>query len=204
MGYTEARAKVDLLASKGARIDVDLHPQTLARRHAGFSLLELVCALSVLLAATLGFSRVLAASLALSEVERERERALEAAHQVLEEMRDRAFADVLRLYDARGENDPGGAGTAPGASFVVAGLEAQDGDGDGRAGEVLFPIWDEELREDVYAPNLGMPQDLDGDDALDDADHAAHYQLLPVLVRVAWKGRNGPMQVELGTLLAER
>lgn len=181
-----------------------MDPQTTRKSRAGFTLVELVCALCVLLAATLGFSRALVASLALAHVERERERAAGAVQRVLEELGDQAFADVFRLYDGRPDNDPAGPGTAPGAGFDVAGLGPVDGDADGRVGEVLFPVLDQELREDLFAPSLGTPLDLDGDDELDDADHGTDYRLLPVLVRVVWKGRNGAMQVELATLLAER
>ena len=173
-----------------------------SRRRAGFTLIELLCAVAVLLLGTLGFSRALVSSLELARSNRERTLATEAARRVLEEIRDQNFAQVFALYDASTANDPGG--TAPGAAFDVEGLTAQEGDADGRVGEIVLPVLGLQLREDVNDAALGMPHDLDADGAVDALDHSGDYKLLPVLVRVAWKTKGGPMQVELKTIVSQR
>ena len=66
--------------------------------------------------------------------------ATSAAQNVLERIRNEAFRDVVRLYDADPFNDPGGAGTAPGATFEVPGLDPTPGDADGIVGEVVLPV----------------------------------------------------------------
>ncbi len=179
-------------------------PHVPGEERAGFSLIEVLCALAVLLVSALAFSRALVSSLALSRADEERARAAQAARAVLEELGDQAFAHAFRLYDAESANDPGGAGTAPGPAFDVPGLAPRTGDDDGRVGEIVFPVIGAELRENLDEPSLGMPRDLNADGEVDDADHSADYELLPVLVRVAWEDRSGPMQLELRTILAER
>jgi hypothetical protein len=44
---------------------------------------------------------------------------------------------------------------------------------------------------------------MNADGASDANDHSADYLLLPVLVRVRWRGPAGTTQVELHTWLAE-
>ena len=50
---------------------------------------------------------------------------------------------------------------------------------------------------------MGMPRDLDGDGVIDALDHSGDYRLLPVLVRVAWRGSSGPAKLEFRTMLAD-
>ncbi|MSR61888.1 MAG: prepilin-type N-terminal cleavage/methylation domain-containing protein [Planctomycetes bacterium] len=171
---------------------------------AGFSLLEVLCAVVVLAMAALGLSRTMVASSQLASATRERAVAVEAVRRMLEDLQDADFAQVFALYDANPANDPGGAGTAPGATFSADGLDATLSDADGLVGEIVFPVTGTQLREDKQLPQLGMPMDLDGNGAVDALDHATNYQLLPVLVRVAWRGQTAPMQVEQSTILAER
>ena len=79
-------------------------------------------------------------------------------------------------------------------------------DADGRPGEVLFPtptLTSSELRENTVDANWGMPRDLNGDGAIDAANHATDYKLLPVRVRVHWQSSNGrECQIQIDTLLA--
>lgn len=149
-------------------------------------------AVAVLAVGTLVLSKTLMASASLSLTVRERATATEAARRVLEELQDQPFSEVLALY------------TGANANFAVDGLAPQESDGDGMVGEIVFPVEDGELREDLDLPKLGTPLDLDGLGGIDGADHAADYRLLPVLVRVAWRGGDGPMLVELRTILAQR
>jgi type II secretory pathway pseudopilin PulG len=171
---------------------------------AGFSQLELICAVAFLLIATLGFSQSLIAGMRLADATHERALAIQAARQCLEELEDGTFAQVFARYNADPADDPGVAGSAPGSAFAVAGLNALGDDADGKVGEIVLPASGTQLREDLDLPELGLPRDLDGDGVIDATNHAGDYQLLPVLVRVEWRSKGAPMKVELRTFLCER
>ena len=93
-----------------------------------------------------------------------------------------------------------------GAAFDVDGLEPQDGDADGRVGQILFPVeplLPGILREDLNQAELGTPRDLNNDGAIDALDHALDYVVLPVLVRVDWAGPAGDSRVEFRTIISD-
>jgi hypothetical protein len=46
--------------------------------------------------------------------------------------------------------------------------------------------------------------DLNADGTVDTADHASDYTLLPVRVRVDWRGPSGPQNYQLETILCLR
>lgn len=175
-----------------------------ARARQGLTLVELMVTSCVMAVALLGFSQAVGASARSVDVARERTLAVEAARAIVERMRGETFAQLFARYNALAADDPGGAGSAPGANFAISGLAAQSGDADGLPGSIEFPVQSGApgvLREDVDDPDLGMPRDLDGDNAIDAADHAADYALLPVVVRVRWRGRAGNSSTELRAVL---
>ena len=164
-------------------------PLGAARRRGGFSLVEVVVAAAVMAVAMLGLSRSMVSSVRVTAGNRETSLALEAAQEAVERLQAAAFADVFALYNADPKDDPDGE-VGPGASFAVEGLSPQDDDADGAVGEFVFPTASNgsgELRENAVNIALGMPRDLDGDGKIDMEDHAGDYQVLPVLVRVAWR-----------------
>ncbi|HKX46829.1 MAG TPA: type II secretion system protein [Planctomycetota bacterium] len=161
-------------------------------RRAGFTLVELMVVLVILSLAVGMLSGTMASTTRLAPVQREEALASEAARFQLETLRLVAVADLYALYNAAPGDDPGGAGTAPGSHFDVAGLTAQPGDPDGRVGRLRFPGDGVELREDGEDVFLGLPRDLDGDGAVDDGDHADDYRILPVEVLLEWQGVRGP------------
>jgi len=175
-----------------------------AAHRAGFTPLEILCAVVVLALAVSAFCQTLIGGLRLSDATRERTLAIEQARLKLEELQDANFAQVFALYDSSSANDPGGAGTAPGPNFAVTGLTPRETDADVLAGSIVFPVVGTELRENVALRALGMPHDLNGDGNPDGVNHANDYQLLPVLVRISWRGPSGPMQVDLRTILCQR
>lgn len=164
-------------------------------------MLELVIGFALLVTGVLGYLHVVAEAAATSQVNGERALASEAARQRIEMMKATSLADVLASFDDDPANDPGGAGTAPGATFAVPGLTPRAGDADGMVGAVVMPVIGGALREDFVDVGLGMPRDLDMDGAIDGADHSGDYALLPVRVRIEWRGRAGDSSLELRTVL---
>lgn len=175
-----------------------------AGSRAGFSLLELLIAVGVLLFGLLGFSQAVLRSAAQNEAAREGALAAEAAREVLETMQTEDFRNLFRRYNGDPGDDPLGFGSAPGPNFAVAGLDPQDGDADGFVGRIEFPVAAGApgvLREDLDLPAMGCPRDLDGDLAVTADDKKADYRLLPVIVRITWRGRATNSEAVFRTVL---
>jgi prepilin-type N-terminal cleavage/methylation domain-containing protein len=175
----------------------------------GFTLIELLIVVTVLIVAFLSLSKALVTSMALTRVNRESALASDGVREMAETLEGLSdFAGIFRLYNSDPGDDPG-PGTAPGSGFAVPGLSPIEGDDDGFVGEIVFPTLDvlgqQQLREDVLLPELGMPRDLDGNGTSNDPDDKANtYRLLPVIVRVRWLGATGERVTEIRTLVADR
>jgi len=173
---------------------------------AGFTLLEIVMAMTFLVVGLLAFVEAIVISAASAEGAREQALASQQVRAIIEQMKAQPISQVFRLYNAAPGDDPGGAGTAPGPNFGVAGLNAARDDVDGQVGEILFPITPGNpsvLREDLFDPRFATPRDLDGDGKIDSADHSGNYRLLPVVVRARWLGRAGVTTYTAKTLLVD-
>ncbi len=157
----------------------------------GMTLIEVVVALAVFSMAALALASLLFSTARLNEANREKTVAQNAAKAMVESMRNEEFAEIFRRFNDDPVDDPEGSGTAPGANFTIAGLQAIDGDADGRPGRIDFPTTSGQLREDFNDPLLQMPRDLNGDAAVDSNDHSADYRILPVTVTVEWKSIGG-------------
>ncbi len=181
-----------------------VHGRSMARRTElrGFTLLELLVAVSVFGIAMAALTLTQVTTVTLSRTNQDTTMALDAAQGILEALRAAEFEEVFALYNLEPGDDP--LGGAPGAAFAVRGLTAAPGDPDDMPGEVLFPGDGFELREDVDEPALGMPRDLNLDGGTDVNDHSADYRILPYLVRVRWRGAGGVREVELVGTLARR
>lgn len=162
-------------------------------------MLEVMVVLAVLTMGVGMFSSTLISTTRNSRMKREIAIAAEGARCAMELMRSQPAVTVFAMYNANPTDDPAGAGTAPGRNFKVPGLDLRDGDIDGCAGVILFPTIESSLREDVVDAPLGMPRDLNGDKVIDGANHSADYVLLPVHVRVEWKGVSGDTSFDLYT-----
>lgn len=189
------------MGKKGVRARRVLHCH-----RGGFSLVEVAILAVLLLVAVGGLSGAVLSSLRLSRTTEESTRGDEAARALAARMQIQAFGDLFRLYNAYPDDDPAGKGTAPGAAFDVAGLTPRAGDPDGRVGRIVFPTVDlpggaQALREDVVDARVGMPRDLNGDDAPDALDHANDYVLLPARLIVEWTGAGGDRSYELDVVL---
>jgi len=194
---------------------------------AGFTLVELLVAMSVLLVAASIFYRLLASTTQLRGMNRENAVAVDAARVCLEQMRNRDFRELWSLYNDDPADDPGGPGTAPGRRFVVEELDPLPGSTDDTVGEVILPaqltqvevttqtggkllggttttivdeLW---LREDVVDPELGLPRDLNGDNVVDSENHAGDYLILPVCIVVRWQGQFGERSLRVVTMLTD-
>jgi hypothetical protein len=158
-------------------------------------------ALIVLASVTITILGILTAHVTAAQLNRTNHETAIASETVRSRMEQVSAADVaqvITLYDTNAANDPGGSGTAPGATFTVASLSANSS---GQAGSVEMPIASGQLREDTNNPNLGMPKDLNGDGTIDSLDHSADWKILPICVRLRWKGVNGDRDLRLATVL---
>lgn len=173
----------------------------------GFTLLELVFALAVLVVAFLAMSRSLGSSVKMTEVHRETALATDGARQAIERLQGaEPFDQVFALFNADPGDDPVGL-PAPGNGFAVAGLSAVPGDPDGLVGEIVFPsapgLPADALFEDVGDAALGMPRDLNGDGAIDAQDHRFDYIVLPGRLVLEWTSEGRDRQLELHFALAD-
>lgn len=176
------------------------------RSRAGTGLLEPLVAVTLVLLAVLGFSQLMVGAVRTADQAEEATVAREAARAMLDQMRAAQFSTAFAEFNASAEDDPSGFETGFGSGFDVDGLVPVDGDADGMVGEILFPTVDgapQRLREDVKDAALAMPRDLNGDDVVDDADHSGDYEILPVVIRVRWRGVAGDSVVEFHTILSE-
>jgi prepilin-type N-terminal cleavage/methylation domain-containing protein len=174
---------------------------------AGYSLIELVVAVAVLLCGLLAYSRAMSATVQLEDENRQQAMATAAAQAMVEELYSADPAEVFALYNGEPADDPGGAGTAPGSHFAVSGLLPRTGDADGKVGEIVFPCASDApgiLREDLPGEALAIPLDLNLDGLVDGGDHAGDYLILPVLVRLEWQHQREQRQFELRTILGAR
>lgn len=177
-------------------------------KRGGFTLLEVLVGGVVLTLGAVGMAGAMLSSLTLQRCESDAALARVAARRVLEELSASDFREAYALYNQSTQDDAGLTLTARGPNFVVAGLRARPGDADGQCGRVLFPTviaggveW---LREDVVDAAFGMPRDLNADGAIDGQNRAADYELLPVRVRVEWRGARGDETFDLETILCRR
>jgi type II secretory pathway pseudopilin PulG len=186
-------------------MDLRSHPsrsRTTRSRTAGLTLIELTVAITVMVIALCATASTVVTTNALNTQSHENAVARKAAESMMEALRNTPIDTVFRRFNADPSDDPGAAGTAPGATFAVEGLTPPAGAPGGVAGQIFFPSTGPQLRENVVNASLGMPRDLTGDILIDNFDHAADYRILPVRVRVSWTGKSGPRSIELQTLLS--
>lgn len=176
-----------------------------ARPRAGFTTVEVMVALVIVLIALASYSRSVVSSMVAADTNEEVRAASEAARAVMERLQGADLATVWARYNDDPSDDPVGL-DSPGANFAVERLDPRADDGDGFVGRVEFPSvavdGDLQLREDMRSAALGMPRDLNADGVIDGADHAGDYRVLPVRVRLEWTGSRGPGSLQYQTLLS--
>jgi hypothetical protein len=169
------------------------------------TVVELVFAGAVLAVAACGLSMVLVTSMGTATVNRETTQARAAAKQMIEQIQNIPAGDVFATFNGVSEDDPLGVGTAPGGLFMIetkpATVQVSN-----MTGEILFPGSGKTgvLREDIEDPELGLPADLNGDGVIDSENHANDYLLLPVRIRVRWRGIAGERTFEMCSVLLNK
>ena len=178
----------------------DIHRRAPRRAARGTTLIEVAIAASVMVIGLLGFMQVIAMSVGSSSANRQADLATQAAREVIEQIQAANFATLQTTYGV----PPGGA--VPGNGFNVPGLDPDPSDPDGMVGEILLPLvvanGAVQVRENLQRPEIGMPRDLNGDGAVDGLDHSVDKRVLPVLVRLRWRGATGISRMEFRTLVA--
>lgn len=178
-----------------------------AVRRGGFSLIEVMLGMLVLVVAVLGTLGAITSSAIMGEATMETSQAYRAAQSLIERLAGMPLDQVFFSYNADTADDLAGVGLDPGANFAVVGLDPLQGDADGFPGQVILPASAGApgvLREDLVDADLGLPRDLNADGVVDAADHSGDYVILPVRVRVEWNGTGGPRFVEMETVLGAR
>jgi prepilin-type N-terminal cleavage/methylation domain-containing protein len=159
------------------------------RRRCAFSLVEVTVVIAILSVAVTLFGQSMLASAKLDPVSEETRLAAEGARVQLEDMRALSFEQLFRSYNEDPADDPGGAGSAPGAWFAIPGLKPPPGAL--AVGHVMFPTVGGALQESFADETLGMPHDLDGDGIIDGNDHSGDAIILPVRIQLEWASKSG-------------
>jgi hypothetical protein len=93
----------------------------------------------------------------------------------------------------------GTSGTSFGGGLVSGGGKASTSGSSGGSGATTTY----QLREDLVDGTLGMPRDLNGDNKIDDKDHALDYFVLPVRVEIEWQSKTGVRRFSVVTQLTD-
>jgi type II secretory pathway pseudopilin PulG len=115
----------------------------LQRPWTGFTLVEIIIGMAILAGSVLGLMSLLSSASLHSTLNRDHQLALDAAHQKMEAVKADAktnLSQVVARYNQDPADDPEGVGSAPGASFTVAGLDALYTDVDGLPGAVILEV----------------------------------------------------------------
>ena len=159
----------------------------------GFTLIEIALAITVLIVALVAMGASTMRMHALRRQNRERT----VAHNAV-----RALSEEIQSVSRRGLDDPAGwaqhvlaairAGGSIGPTFAVEELSPRDGEA--FVGSIVG-ITDETTTDADLGLDVGLPRDLDGDGAAANADVGNVARLLPIVVRVRWKGAHGDQEI---------
>ncbi len=149
----------------------------------GFAITDAVVAMLLMTVAVGGLAGSVAFGLKLHRTNQESAVAEQGARAILAQLRETDFDGIFAQYAA-----------AP--DIEIEGLNPRPDDPDGMVAKLLFPV-DEanplKLAENADLPALGCPRDLDGDGDTDSVGTTDNYIILPVTLRVEWRGTGGDM-----------
>lgn len=162
-------------------------------RRSGFTLVELMIVMAIIVVAILGFVFGLGVSVQEVSASKQSYMALNAARSKIEELKGERFRGLYADYG------PGTTSETFAVTFEEEGktflLEPAAG---GNAGRITF-----------YTDETAIPAsfqwetqyDLNGDGDLADVDVAADYKILPVMVSISWEDSYGARVEEVRTIL---
>ncbi|MCU0724386.1 MAG: prepilin-type N-terminal cleavage/methylation domain-containing protein [Planctomycetes bacterium] len=171
------------------------------KRESGLTLIEVAVSMAVFCVGGLSVAATLGYTLRLNEVNRETAIATQEVRRVMEEIRALPLEDVIRTYNADPADDPDGYSTSPGSLFETASLPPPGGESGGARVDVVLPLSEGKLMENITGSILGSIGDLNGDGVIDGLDHTADAKILPLAVRIRWKGATGDRQLFVHTVL---
>ncbi|MEX1025172.1 MAG: prepilin-type N-terminal cleavage/methylation domain-containing protein [Planctomycetota bacterium] len=154
----------------------------------GFTLVELSIAITILMIAMVS----IAASTSRMHSLRKQNHERTIGHNGLRSMAERIHAASYGFSDEPGSwatnllgrYSPGG---AFGDEFDVLGLSPVAGEPS--VGRITI-LTDETLTDAALGTRMGMPRDLNGDSAADDADVSLNARILPVVLTIRWRSRD--------------
>ena len=155
-------------------------------REAGFTLVEAAVSLTILAVALLTLWGTMISGARTITAAQERKLALTTAQGKLEELKSRSLDQLIAIY---------GPGGSEGDTFLVPCI---DDDADQALGQIIF-YTDEADTE--HGAALGFPMDLNGDGDALDRDVSSGFNLLPMRIRVTWKGALGTQFIDVTSLL---
>ena len=161
-----------------------------ALHQAGFTLVELLIALTVLTISANGLVSFFTAVPRMMDEAQRKRTVMDETMGMYEELRGQEFASLFVRYNETTLDDPA-FGNAPGNERVLTETARCLGSDPGSPASIrlYFPALSGspmELREDMVDPGLGMPRDLNGDGVIDGLNHASDYVVLPVRIEVRW------------------
>lgn len=190
---------------------------------AGFTVTEILIALSLVAVATLGSVSWTLSSVGLAERNDEEVDARRVMRRMLEELQTLPFEEVYARYNADPADDPLGVGTALGpllsiepdrkSGFLVRDLPLPLPTGGSIAyrarpiaASIEFPLGSDGLLSErpVNGDWAGRTYDLDGDGVLEDGSRATSHRILPVRIRLAWDTPQGPRSITHLRVLSKR
>ncbi len=196
---------MQLFSYRFSSLESDVRIRNVRRSRGGFTFLELSISTVVLLVAAMALGGLTTGLSKEGALTRERAAATWAASDLLEAMRNTEFDEVYARFNMTTADDPL-LGDSPGHRFGLPQLTPPADSPDGLHGEIYFPTTTtpaggQALREDLDLELFGGPRDLDGNNLIDEEDHAKDYRILPVRILVRWTGTAGPAEYELQTVL---
>jgi hypothetical protein len=195
-GAARSKAAVPPRSRGHARSVAAIPPKT-----RGMTMVEVCISMVVLMVAVGGTLSSISSHLVLGTTARETAVAYLEAERLVERLKAEPFAQLFARYNDSVDDDPVGP-PVPGANFDLPGFTPWPTDPDGRVGRIFFPVAEGDpgmLREDITFN--GRTLDLDADGDIDPDDRSLDYALLPVRVRVQWRGQSGNRFIELQTIL---
>ncbi len=162
-------------------------------RASGFTIVETTVFVAILIMGLLALTATSLTTHSLRRASDERNIARHALKSMIEELNRSAF----ELIDINGTwptnfTDTWEAGGLVGDTFPVRGLSPWPGNP--TVGTIEL-VTDETMTDEELGIHLGLPVDLDNDGFIDNGDVSATAEMLPVVVRIRWRGVTGSLQM---------